>query len=220
MKRKPTREHLSFMIYDLGFYEALEKFNLNEDQAELILYGKAEKMPSRERYNEPQQKASTPTLSIHIKHLKRVAAQNYEQLFREAGAYITNKINAQSLSKYDIFSEGLESLFWNNRDFYYVSDLQAMAYIRIRLRRALRKSERNLQRFNTKVKFTARYHDPYEMPDFELNRDIEVLSLKDREIAALSSEGYSQQEIGYMIDCSQKTVCNRLKTIYQKLQSA
>lgn len=209
------------MIYDIGFYEALELYDLTEEQAELILYGKAEKPVERPgRWIEKKDQEHSPTLSLHIKHLKRVIAENYEQLFIEAGAFMSSRINAQSLTKYDIFSDGVQILLWSNRDFYFISDQQAMTYIRIRLKKALSNAERNLKRHNAKVEFTIKYDDPYAMPDFEVNRDIEILSLPDREVAHLKSEGYSQQEIAYMLDCDQKTISNRLKSIYQKLQTA
>lgn len=220
-KVKPSRDLLSFMIYDVGYYESLDLYSLNEDQAELILFGKAEKPVERAgRWTEKKCNGNHPALSLHLKHLKRVIAENYEQLFNEAGAYMSNQINSQSMTKYDIFAEGIQTLLWSNRDFYFISEQQAISYVRIRLKRSLKRAQVNLHRHNKKVKFTQVYVDPYAMPDFELNSDIEILSLREREVVHLRVEGYSQQEIAYMLDCDQKTISNRLKRIYQKLKTA
>lgn len=220
-KVKPSRDLLSFMIYDVGFYEALDLYDLNEEQCELILYGKAEKPVAKAgQWTDRKCCEKAPALSLHLKHLKRVIAQNYEQLFNEAGAYMSKKINSQSLTKYDMFLESVQQLLWSNRDFYFISEQQAISYVRVRLKRSLKKAQVNLHRHNQTVKFTLVYVDPYAMPDFELNSDIEILSLREREVAHLKSEGYSQEEIAYMLDCTQQTISNRLKTIYQKLKTA
>ena len=219
-QNKPSKDLLDFMCYDLGFYEALDHFKLTEEQAELILYGKAETVPQRTRYVQPIDRPETPALSMQVKELKRIVAQHYDQLFKEAGAYISNKIDARGFSRYDVFAEGLRQLLWQNRDFYYIDDDQALAYVRKRLRRALASAARSMRKHRAKVIMVVTYQDPYAMPDFEVSKDLEVLTLPELQIAQLRIEGYTQQEIAYMIDCDQKTVCNRLKRIYEKLQTA
>jgi DNA-directed RNA polymerase specialized sigma24 family protein len=220
--KTPSKHDLDFHIYDMGYYEALERFGLTEEKAEEILFGLPEKAPQRPgRYVEKEEKDPPIVWSEDIKELRRVAAKYYQVLYQEASAGINQKINKRALSNYDIFSMGMERVLRSNGDFEYIDDEQALAYIRTRIKRTIAADERQERRYMVFV----RYRDDLLSNSHSIETDLseyldEIPDAIDRIIIAMVIQGYTQAEIALTVNRSQATVSNRIRVYRETIKNS
>lgn len=169
------------------------------------------------RYVPPAEKEERPSWSMDVKELKRVVSENYETLFNESGAHISNIINSRSMSQYDIFAEGLTRMLYANADFHYVNDFQTLDYIRTRLKRHV-----NTEEVDARRKPTLPYRDDLlsnSVAPEEYN-PLEGINTKDKEVIKLCMAGYTQKEIGEKLGISQPTVHRLINKVYNQLKTA
>ena len=219
-RKIPSRDDLDNAIFEHGLVNALEMYEITEEKADTILFGKADKKVERTgKWTEPKEREDELVLSMDIAKLKKVIAANYEILYNEAGAFIENIINNRSMSRYDVFAEGLKRVLSNNVDFVYFSDEQTLDYVRAYIKRNVENEERYMRIGVANVPFRDDM-EHHQLEEIMIDNPLEDLSEQDRKIANLSAIGFSQQEIAEAMGVTQQTISNKLKIIHTQLRSA
>lgn len=216
---KPDKELLDFMIYDKGYYETLEHYGLTDDEADVILYGVAEKPVLKPfQYRERKQKQKVILWSKDIRELRRVIGEHFWTFLAEEGGDVTRHVDSRSMSPYDIFMQCITDILEYCPDFHFISDEQTQAYIRSRLKRRRASFDREGRRYAKRVPFRddMLHHGVFMHPESE--NPLLVLKGTDREIMELFIGGFTQVEIGDRLNMDQTTVSRRIRSTTQKLK--
>ncbi len=148
MKIKPDKEVLDYYIYDLGYKEALEKFQITDKQAENILFGVKEKR--REATPETMEEVIEIVQELDpetVIPLMSVMKKRYDKL---RNLYLKgkdlSKINFNSESAEDKFHNSLIKILEDTDRFDYKDDETTYNYIKARLYWQNRKEKTHNQR--------------------------------------------------------------------------
>jgi hypothetical protein len=217
--KKPTAEHLSFMIYDEGYYETLDRYGLTEEEADVIMCGEIQKQVKHPfNYRERKQKKTSIMLSKHIRKLRRVISASYGTLFKEADGDNHRRIDSRAMSPYDIFADGLLNILEFNPDYQFISDEQSLDYIRARLRRSGRAHDRQMWRQPILVDLREEMMNHGYEQELDVNSPLNELSGDDLDIMRMSLDGYKLHEIGRKYLINKSAVSKRLDKITKRLK--
>lgn len=219
-EKKPTREHLSFMIYDEGYYETLDRYGLTEEEADVILCGEIQEQVKKPfQYRERKEKERVIMLSHDISELRRVMSASYGKLFKAAKADIHKTVDSLSMSPYDVFADGLLNILEFNPDYHFISDEQTLAYIRSRLKTSSRTHDRQMWRQPILVDLREEMMTHGYEQDMDVLSPLHELTDDDKDIMQMSLNGHKLHEIGRKYLMDKGTVSRRLNQITQRLKS-